>query len=331
MSNFLSALEESVSVCESPEQACSTGDRLLEVLGPAARANAGIFEALVTVRAALNLADESRSTIHSRCRAWLEGVAAHTKYDMEVVLTGCEQFVRAHQHDTHLEMDVIRESLATCWANADPTPPAFPWLSFVDTVPSGEALEAAVHVAAQDPRLHADRESVRSLLRIIARKHDWTSEIAGMPQSLLTSQNVVDAVMKSTRVEGEAKRIVLDEELVDPGAAAVLLGAKETNRERVRLLRERSELLGIRLDRRFVYPLFQFDVERRSVRRVVATVNQLLGSSEDPWGVASWWVSKHAALGSRPCDLVGGQREGELVEAAKGLVGESAPTATSGG
>lgn len=53
------------------------------------------------------------------------------------------------------------------------------------------------------------------------------------------------------------------------------------------------------------YPQFQFDTSTASVRPAVAEVNQLLDAANDPWGVASWWLTPSARLtgGLTPANL----------------------------
>ena len=102
--------------------------------------------------------------------------------------------------------------------------------------------------------------------------------------------------------------------------AAVALGAKPTNREKVRQYRERSWLLGLPSGRGFVFPAFQFDPERRDAFPEVRAVNERLSAASDPWGVASWWISRHARLGARPVDLVGTGRADDLVTVAEVVV-----------
>jgi hypothetical protein len=48
-------------------------------------------------------------------------------------------------------------------------------------------------------------------------------------------------------------------------------------------------------------------------------VNSLLEASRDPWGVASWWTTPNAWLGARPLDLLGTDRAGEILQAAREL------------
>ena len=125
--------------------------------------------------------------------------------------------------------------------------------------------------------------------------------------------------MVQAQIEGEALRAIWDEPMIDPRDAAPALGAKRENRERVRRYRERSWLLGLPSGRSYRYPAFQFDADRRDVAPEVRTVNEQLDAAGDPWGVASWWVSRNDRLEARPRDLVGTVRAGELAVAASAL------------
>jgi len=119
--------------------------------------------------------------------------------------------------------------------------------------------------------------------------------------------------------------------MLTTGDAATALGAKSSNRERIRSLRTSSQLLALpRGAARFLYPAFQFDGARRELRPVVAKVNQLLGAARDPWGVASWWVSPNGWLprSSRPVDLLGKGRDDAILGAAQAAAetaGDAAP------
>ena len=104
-----------------------------------------------------------------------------------------------------------------------------------------------------------------------------------------------------------------------PRDAAVALGARRENRERVRRYRERSWLLGLPSGRGYLYPAFQFDASRRDVAPEVRAVNEQLDAAGDPRGVASWWVSRNDRLAARPHELVGTERAGELAAAARAL------------
>jgi hypothetical protein len=53
---------------------------------------------------------------------------------------------------------------------------------------------------------------------------------------------------------------------------------------------------------------------------VVMEVNQVLGASDDPWGVTCWWVDPHARLGDAPADLLGRGLDGLIRRAAQDVV-----------
>lgn len=71
-------------------------------------------------------------------------------------------------------------------------------------------------------------------------------------------------------------------------------------------LRTEGKLIGLPVGGDYRYPAFQFDVETGAVRGLVAEVNALLGAPQDPWGVASWWLTDNGRLpeGTTPADLV---------------------------
>ncbi|MEU9777070.1 hypothetical protein [Streptomyces sp. NPDC047968] len=59
------------------------------------------------------------------------------------------------------------------------------------------------------------------------------------------------------------------------------------------------------------YPAFQFDPRGRPWE-VVLRVNSLLGSAEDPWGTADWWLSEHVWWGRPPSELPGTGQDAAL-------------------
>ncbi|MGE7434319.1 MULTISPECIES: hypothetical protein [Kitasatospora] len=65
-------------------------------------------------------------------------------------------------------------------------------------------------------------------------------------------------------------------------------------------------------------PDFQFGAGGR-LRPAVLEVNLLLDAEQDPWAVADWWLSANAWLGSGPAELLGTDREGQVVDAARYL------------
>ena len=141
--------------------------------------------------------------------------------------------------------------------------------------------------------------------------------LAGEPLEVHTES---DRLLRDQRIRAEAHAAVLDQDFLDSSAVGVALGASGVNkREAASDLRRAGALLGVPVRNRYLYPSFQFDAARAQVHPVVAQVNRLLGAADDPWGVASWWISDHPRLnGARPRDLVGGQRQDDLVALASG-------------
>ena len=193
---------------------------------------------------------------------------------------------------------------------------------FVTCLPEAEDsawLEVAATFAAQHSAFEGDEYHLRSWLALLASQDDLTWQIGGHPRNVLDAAEHL--VLAQTRLRGEAIDAIWQMPMLEPRDAAVALGAKETNRERARQHRGRSWLLGLRRDRGYLYPAFQFDPLRRDVFSEVRAVNELLGAVGDPWGVASWWVSKNARIDAAPLELVGTSRSDDL-QALAGAVME---------
>lgn len=142
--------------------------------------------------------------------------------------------------------------------------------------------------------------------------------LAGEP---LDVRGETDLLLRDQRIKAEAHRVILGQELMDSSAVGVALGMTGVNkREAASDLRRSGALLGVPERRnKYLYPGFQIDVEHQRVHPVVAEVNRLLAAKDDPWGVASWWVSDNPRLGGvSPQDLVGTVDEEKLVAVATG-------------
>ncbi len=63
-------------------------------------------------------------------------------------------------------------------------------------------------------------------------------------------------------------------------------------------------------------PMFQFNPHGEPLGEVVE-VNAVLGAANDPWGVASWWLTPHATLQAIPADAVRTGRGPDVVAAAR--------------
>lgn len=189
-----------------------------------------------------------------------------------------------------------------------------------DARPADDAdmLDAAASVAASHRSLSDHEEYLRSLLALVAAQNDLARELGGDPRQVLS--DIEQSVLRRATILGEAVRAIWRQPMLQPGDAARALGAEPSNRERVRQLRLRSELLGLPHGRGYLYPAFQFDHERRCVDAAVSAVNKRLDACNDPWGVASWWFSRNARVEARPADLVGTGRDDDLVGISDAVV-----------
>lgn len=190
----------------------------------------------------------------------------------------------------------------------------------LDALGSSDArlLDAAASFAACHNALKGQEDRLRGFLGLLTLRCASASELGAEPRQVFDSLERM--VTESAQLEGEAIRTIWREPMLKPAAAAVALGAKAANREKVRRLRLRSALLGLPHGNGFLYPAFQFDTRRCDIFPEVRAVNHRLGSDEDPWGVASWWVSQHSRLRARPVDLVGTDRAGDLAAVAATMV-----------
>ncbi len=98
--------------------------------------------------------------------------------------------------------------------------------------------------------------------------------------------------------------------LAVPSRSAAEVGGRGQDPNEVDLIRLRRPGGEVRL------PAFQFDHNGRAIP-VVRTINVLLGAGEDPWGVASWWLSANAWLDGTPAYLLGRASDGDLIAAAR--------------
>jgi hypothetical protein len=194
---------------------------------------------------------------------------------------------------------------------------AFARLAAKWSLGESDLLDAAASLAAGHHALEGEASQLRSWLGLLALRSELAHQLGGEPRHVL--DDFEQTVMRQAKLQGEAIQSIWREAMLEPKDAAVALGARESNREKVRQYRERSWLLGLPSGRGYLYPAFQFDPERRDVFPEVRAVNEHLDAAGDPWGVASWWVSRHARLGARPVDLVATERAEDLVAVAEAL------------
>lgn|SRR5574340_585618 len=116
---------------------------------------------------------------------------------------------------------------------------------------------------------------------------------------------LVDDAVEEATIESAARAHLLDHPMLTAGQVAEALHRSASDRSVASRLRREGEIVGVPVGNSYRYPAFQFDETTASVRPEVAEVNALLGAHEDPWGVASWWLSPSARLpeGHCPADL----------------------------
>ena len=112
-------------------------------------------------------------------------------------------------------------------------------------------------------------------------------------------------VLANAEIKAAAITEILSTPMMTEEAASTLLALKPENQESVEEYRRRSWLIGLPTSDGYHYPQFQFNEQQIAIYSVVRDVNERLRAIDDPWGVASWWLSPHARLGARPADLVG--------------------------
>lgn len=88
---------------------------------------------------------------------------------------------------------------------------------------------------------------------------------------------------------------------LDVALSTADLPARSTANE----MRLASELIGLPLHGRYLFPTFQFDVEARRIRDEVIYANRLLDAADDPWGALAWWFTPAVVLHDRsPVELL---------------------------
>ncbi len=182
---------------------------------------------------------------------------------------------------------------------------------------SDDLIDVAAQLASKHPSLRNRLPRLRCLLR-------WEVQSASLLKDLpYGASRVIEASVHSRAVQNqiatEAGYAILEQEFFVSKQAALALGAKGSNREKVNALRKASVLLGIPRGNKYLYPTFQFDPTKQEIFEEVRQVNQILGSADDPWGVASWWLSSNGRLGTRPLDAINTGRVNEVIAAARSL------------
>lgn len=182
---------------------------------------------------------------------------------------------------------------------------------------SEEDRSDVVREVVQQARAVGDRAAMATwqVLALTRRRSEETvTSLAG--EATTVHDEIADA-FTDLRLRTQARRAVLDVDMLTSAAIAQALGGRGRNqREIASRLRTRGVLLGLHdaSRRGYLYPAFQVDVGNERVHPVVAEVNRHLDAARDPWGVGSWWVSAHPRLdGAAPMDLLGTEIETDLL------------------
>lgn len=158
----------------------------------------------------------------------------------------------------------------------------------------------------------SDSEFVRAILTELDRRptfeavRDQLATLLSMGPTLtaVTEAGVgqlVEQALAAARAEIAEQNVVLSQPLFTAVEVAEAVGARgSSNRVVASRLRSRGEIVGLEVQGRFLFPAFQFDVERARVHPVVAEVNRQVTEHGDGWAVARWWmttVEGHAPVG----------------------------------
>lgn len=171
---------------------------------------------------------------------------------------------------------------------------------------SDEQMLQAVDGALMAKHVGAAAAGVSSALRLALFQDAVAATVVGAARTVHDS---AAAAFPDLAIRFAAQRAILDVDMLTAHAVAEVLGHTSKNsREAASRLRLQGVLLGVQPpgSRAYLFPAFQFDPLAARIHPVVAEVNRVLGAAEDPWGVASWWISPHARLAPRqaPRDLI---------------------------
>ncbi len=179
------------------------------------------------------------------------------------------------------------------------------------------------------PDLAPYRDDILMYIRTASAAASASRRIAGGPRAIVLPVELptmtAEDLMKEAALIGQIKARILSQEMVPASEVHTLLGLAGANpRQYANRLRIRSDLVAIPDRRnRFLYPLFQFDLDARRPYPEVVEVNRLLCAVDDPWGIAGWWMQRNSRLGGKePRELVGKGEDKRLLGAARDLIAE---------
>lgn len=177
-----------------------------------------------------------------------------------------------------------------------------------------DLVELLAEEFARRPTLRPVRDDVTALLSM--------SPALARQQERAVANPAAAAVARTRIVASTLNSIVDQHEMLDSTLVSRAMGKAATSRNTASRLAASGTVIALPVSGHKLYPAFQFDVERREVRAVVAEINRALGAKDDPWGVASWWLSLTAFSDDprSPAELaVAGGHEQDLRDMADDL------------
>ncbi|MHB1502002.1 MAG: hypothetical protein ACYCYK_12715 [Candidatus Dormibacteria bacterium] len=155
------------------------------------------------------------------------------------------------------------------------------------------AAQVRMLLASSPEYGEAVADEVASFLRLAAHRNHVVERLAGAPL-------LVEPESLRQSYAGLFHRQAFETiPMMTAAGVAEALGPVEDTRGFVRRLRDSATVVAVKHGNAFVYPAFQFDVDRHRVHPLVAKANQLMHASSDPWGVLAWWSAPNPRWGRR--------------------------------
>lgn len=170
-------------------------------------------------------------------------------------------------------------------------------------------IERAAYVAARHDQLAGLQDRLLELLQLVAARAEDAQQMGDKAEQILDA--TIYTLRSEKRLNQEFRTSILRQPMYTEQQVADLLVDGIVAADAVERMRQESAVLALPVDARYAYPMFQFDLDRRTLHSVASRVNQILGAESDPWGVASWWFSGNARLGGlQPSELLGQHKRG---------------------
>ncbi|SDC89558.1 hypothetical protein [Actinokineospora iranica] len=186
-----------------------------------------------------------------------------------------------------------------------------------------EHVEAYTRAALPDDQAAAGEEIALLLSDALDRDHPFRMALGETEHRLAGNLFGDPARLRESLELGAALRALLPDPPptmaeVAAGATAWLLAADAVEDTALDPALDPADLIRLeRADGAGQWPAFQFDADGAPLDTVRA-VNRVLGSADDPWGAADWWLGAHAWLPAPPADLLGEVDAQLLIDVANG-------------